>query len=216
MMFAKPISPKATSAAAVVGIPPSRSSGPPVPATAIPKVVASRLAREPERDEPADDPADADGRVEVADAAGAQIEQLERRDSDQDAEGAVDERLRGEEPDDETQPRVVPIARKPAVASSARCGRSRLSGGSVARSSGETISAEKRKSRAVKTKTTQTPESESSSPPTAGNAKPTLSTALVVTFAAVSSSGDLASDGSSAACAGRNAVPIAATVAART
>ena len=62
---------------------------------------------EPERGEPADHPADPDGRVQVADAARAEVEQLQGRDRDQHAEGAVHERLRREEPDDEAQPRVA-------------------------------------------------------------------------------------------------------------
>ena len=85
------------------------------------------------------------------------------------------------------------------------------------RRSGASISAEKRKSPAVKAKTTQTVESASRSPPRAGpTQKPRLSMVLELTLAAVSSSGVLASEGSSADWAGWNAVLITATVAART
>ena len=60
---------------------------------------------------------------------------------------------------------------------------------------------------AVTPKTTALELTASRSPPRAGPAKmPTLSIVVAVTFAAVSSSGLRASPGTSAACAGRNAV----------
>ena len=56
-------------------------------------------------------------------------------------------------------------------------------------------------------KTAPGPEAASSRPPIAGPPKiPMLSIALADTFAAVSSSGVRTSDGTRAACAGRNAV----------
>ena len=81
------------------------------------------------------------------------------------------------------------------------------------RSSGASISAEKRNSAAVNMKTTQTLETASRRPPRAGpTQKPRLSIVLELTFAAVSSSGVFASEGRSAAWAGWNAVLITATV----
>ena len=65
----------------------------------------------------------------------------------------------------------------------------------------------------MEAKTTPVLVSASRRPPSAGPAKlPTLSIELDATFAAVSSSGRVASDGSSAACAGRNAVAISCTL----
>ena len=66
-------------------------------------------------------------------------------------------------------------------------------------------------------KTTQAVETASSRPPRAGpTQKPRLSIVLELTLAAVSSSGVVASEGSSAACAGWKAVLITATVPAST
>ena len=55
----------------------------------------------------ADQPADADGRIQVAHARGAELQQLEGGYGDQDGEGAVHERLRREEADHEPQPAVA-------------------------------------------------------------------------------------------------------------
>ena len=72
-----------------------------------------------------------------------------------------------------------------------------------AQAAARSISADQRKSAAVTTKTTQPLETASRRPPSAGpTQKPRLSIVLELTFAAVSSSGVFASDGSSAACAG--------------
>jgi hypothetical protein len=68
-----------------------------------------------------------------------------------------------------------------------------------------TLNADQRKVAAVAAKTTPGLVAARSRPPSAGPAKlPTLSIADDETFDAVSSSGERASDGSSAACAGRN------------
>ena len=65
----------------------------------------------------------------------------------------------------------------------------------------------------MKAKTTQTLETASRSPPSAGpTQKPRLSIVPELTFAAVSSSGVFASEGRSADWAGWNAVLITATV----
>jgi hypothetical protein len=75
------------------------------------------------------------------------------------------------------------------------------------------MSADQRNVAAVTTKTTQTFETASRIPPSAGpTQKPRLSSVLELTFAAVSSSGVRASEGSSAACAGSNAVATTATM----
>ncbi len=59
-------------------------------------------------------------------------------------------------------------------------------------------------------KTTDGPVTASNAPPSAGPASmPTLEIVLMATFADVSSSGVLASDGSNAPCAGWNAVDAA-------
>jgi hypothetical protein len=65
------------------------------------------MPHERQRECRADQPADPHGGVEVADAARAEIEQLESRYGDEDAEGAVHERLRSEEADDQPQARVA-------------------------------------------------------------------------------------------------------------
>ena len=57
-------------------------------------------------DEPADEPTDADGGVEQADARLVEVEQLERRDDDEHVQRAGDERLRRVEADEGAQLRL--------------------------------------------------------------------------------------------------------------
>ena len=71
-------------------------------------------ADERERDDSAEHPADAARRVEPADAAAPEREQLERGDDDEHAHRPGDNRLRGVEEHDHPQPRRRAIARKPA------------------------------------------------------------------------------------------------------
>ena len=76
----------------------------------------------------------------------------------------------------------------------------------------ETRNADHTSVAAVAAKTAPVPVTASRSPPRAGpRNEPTLSIALELTLAAVSSSGVRASDGSSAACAGRNVFEATAT-----
>src|SRR5512146_1231975 len=72
-----------------------------------------------------------------------------------------------------------------------------------------TSSADQRNVAEVRATATPAEERASTRPPIAGPAKlPTLSIVLEETFAAVSASGDSASDGSSAASAGRNIIVV--------
>ena len=68
---------------------------------------------EDERDEAADEPADADGGVEEPDTRLVEVEQLERRDDDEHVERARDERLRGVEADQRPQGRLAHDRRDP-------------------------------------------------------------------------------------------------------
>ena len=118
--------------------------------------------------------------------------------------------------------RSEPMTRKPAIASA----RKRV-GGSSASESGDSdscggivsraiISADQTKLAALITNSTGTPVTTSSSPAMAGPMKKArLSSVLLIAFAAVSSCGELASRGSSAASAGRNGPPMKPTITAR-
>ena len=99
----------ATIAAHVRGSAASASSGAPKQARPRPKFAAVRLrADERERDDRADDRADAGRRLQEPDAGVAEVEQLERDDDDEHAVGARDERLRAVEPDHDAQARLAP------------------------------------------------------------------------------------------------------------
>ena len=169
IMFAKPISPKADERGhGASGSRPAAAAGRRCRRRRSPNVVASRrVADEPERDETADDPADPDGRVQVADAARCP------RSSSCSAETAirtpkapVHEGLRGEEPDDEAQPsgRARSRGSRPSPPRpGAGCSRVERRLGRAQRAA-RSISAEKRNSAAVKMKTTQTVETREQEP----------------------------------------------------
>ena len=118
--------------------------------------------------------------------------------------------------------RSAPMTRKPAIASARKC----VGGSSATESCGSDscggivsraiISADQTKLAALITNSTGTPVTASSSPAMAGPMKKArLSSVLLIAFAAVSSCGELASRGSSAASAGRNGPAMKPTITAR-
>ena len=99
------------------------------------------------------------------------------------------------------------IARKPASRSSSSAAASPSAFGRGSLRTCSTHNADQRNVPAVTAKTADGPLTASTTPPIAGpTRKPTLAIVLIATFADVSSSGVVASDGSNAACAGGKAV----------
>ena len=160
---------------------------------------------------PPDEPADADRRVEQADARLVELEQLERRHDDEDVERAGDERLGGVEADERPQRRLARDrrdSRRGRRRSSFRVGRRCLARRLEVAAGRATRNADQRNDAPFAANTTSGLLTASSSPPSAGPRNvPTLSSVLDATFAAVSSDGERTSAGRSADCAGRKTVP---------
>ena len=201
-----------TSAAAELGKSPIRISGMPQRSVPIAKSDAS-FCRRHERDREAapDQPADAEGGVEVADARsypGPAARSRRRRSGRPALPRRQSARSRGPSAGGASAP--ARIVEKPAKASCARrrsASRSTRSRGGAAARILATKTAESRNVAAVTEKTASTLVVASRRPPSAGPAKlPTAAIVLMATLAAVSSSGLRERVGSSADWAGLNVV----------
>ena len=193
-----PSTPSATTAITANGSPPRTSERQPEerePDGEVPRQPSPR--REDERDEAADEPADADGGVEEPDTRRVEVEQLERRDDDEHVERARDERLRRIEADERPEvgsraivaiPARMPARPRLGVAGGARRPLARRARDRGARRRG---AADQRNVAPFAAKTTAGSLTASRRPPSAGPRNvPTLSIVLEATFAAVSSAGE--------------------------
>ena len=191
--------------AAVPGIAATRMIGAPQSTSPSPKSEAIR--RRPSSaaaTQRADDPARADRAVEDPDPRVAEIEQLQRGDDDEHVQRARDEVLGAVEPDDEPKPRIG-VDRADArervgeSVADARARRRRLPGSGCARSGRSRA----RSAPAVASSTDPALQNESSTPLRSGPSSiPELSIVVSVRFAAVSSLGVSARNGSAAVCSG--------------
>ena len=157
-------------------------------------------------DRPEDAP-DAERRVQRAQPGLADAEHVERQHDDEHVEGPGDERLRGEEADEDADAGIRADGLKAGHRDASESHAGLVLTGDRAAPIPATRAADQRKVAEARTKVTPGSVAASTAPPIAGPAKlMTLSIVLDATLAAVSSAGVRAREGRIAACAGRKAV----------